>query len=577
MLSSAYLKFICDKENLNLAKIEEQLILEHIEKLDNFIVLIIKFYLNLLNILSFIIFWKGLSKLDSGKISKLKNILFPLNFLINKIDQIFFVISSMHIYADEKINEGKLKQNNVKNYYKFIVIGSGPSGAITANEISKKYSGEALIIEKGNFYEIPKIKHPGEEFSKKWYRGGVNSTYFPEMIAYSSATCLGGGSEINSGLYHEPDEEFLLNWSREYDTKNLSYDSLKAFSNIVKEFTSEGNNELKFSRKFHDGEKDNPSNISDLRKFYNSKTGLKNSMSQTLLKEFQENQGVIESGTEVKLIQRKNNKWKIKCEKNGVRKEFETDNLFVCCGSIFTNNLLLKSGISKKKRKILKTFKFHPMVKVIGSYDDEVQEINEDVINSQNIRNFPKNIIGNATSSIQFLLSSFQKDVTIKEFIFQNWKKMKVFHVTFSLGKGKILNVPFFDEPFLFYFLSKDDKKNIANGISDLLKFIFRTNAKYAIPVNDKNPIKINKDNLVEEIKRIKSIKGYQISSVHILGGVTMGESNKCIANSYGKIHGLEGLYVNDSSLINTNLLKNPQGTVMAIALRNITHFLKDL
>ena len=50
-------------------------------------------------------FWRGLSKLDAKRITRIKNVLFPFNFLINKIDQIFFVVSSMHIYADEKIIE----------------------------------------------------------------------------------------------------------------------------------------------------------------------------------------------------------------------------------------------------------------------------------------------------------------------------------------------------------------------------------------------------------------------------------------------------------------------------------------
>ena len=39
-------------------------------------------------------------------------------------------------------------------------------------------------------------------------------------IQYASANCFGGGSEINSGLYHEPDEDFLNEWSQRVNTKN---------------------------------------------------------------------------------------------------------------------------------------------------------------------------------------------------------------------------------------------------------------------------------------------------------------------------------------------------------------------
>ena len=38
-----------------------------------------------------------------------------------------------------------------------------------------------------------------------------------------------------------------------------------------------------------------------------------------------------------------------------------------------------------------------------------------------------------------------------------------------------------------------------------------------------------------------------------------MGEDKNCVVNSYGKVFDTEGLYVNDSSLINTPL-EEPQG-----------------
>ena len=68
----------------------------------------------------------------------------------------------------------------------------------------------------------------------------------------------------------------------------------------------------------------------------------------------------------------------------------------------------------------------------------------------------------------------------------------------------------------------------------------------------------------------------HNLSSVHIMGGVTSGENKECVVDSYGHFHGHKNLFVNDSSLINTKLLKNPQGTVLTIALRNIDYFLKN-
>ena len=55
-----------------------------------------------------------------------------------------------------------------------------------------------------------------------------------------------------------------------------------------------------------------------------------------------------------------------------------------------------------------------------------------------------------------------------------------------------------------------------------------------------------------------------------------MGEKKDCITDSFGKVKEYDNLYVNDSSLINNKLLKNPQGAVMAIACRNIKNFIRN-
>ena len=220
----------------------------------------------------------------------------------------------------------------------------------------------------------------------------------------------------------------------------------------------------------------------------------------------------------------KNDCWQLNSANNKQKVVLSSDYLFLCCGSVFTNDLLLKSKLIKKGRRILRKFKFHPMIKIIASYDDELQELNEDVISYQNIEFCPDFIIGNATSSIQFLISSFQKNLEIKEYINKNWKKMKVFHGTFSLGSGQILRIPFLKEPILTYYLNRLEKMSIYEGFSKIISFIKGTGAEMVIPVKD-GELKLNEcKNELTLLNSIKNIKGFQISSVHILGGVTMGE-----------------------------------------------------
>ena len=76
------------------------------------------------------------------------------------------------------------------------------------------------------------------------------------------------------------------------------------------------------------------------------------------------------------------------------------------------------------------------------------------------------------------------------------------------------------------------------------------------------------------KISKLKKISNLKFSSVHILGGINSGETSNCIVDSFGKCIKYQNLYINDSSLINENLLRNPQGTVILIAKRNIDKYI---
>ena len=111
----------------------------------------------------------------------------------------------------------------------------------------------------------------------------------------------------------------------------------------------------------------------------------------------------------------------------------------------------------------------------------------------------------------------------------------------------------------------------------ELFNFIKNTGTDFVIPIIKKNPKLIKTSEKDFNLNNMQSFNNFQLSSVHILGGVTMGEKPECVVDSYGRVKDYEGLYVNDSSLINTKLLKNPQGTIMVIAYRNISNFLSKI
>ncbi|MGA2661712.1 MAG: GMC oxidoreductase, partial [Verrucomicrobiota bacterium] len=66
-----------------------------------------------------------------------------------------------------------------------------------------------------------------------------------------------------------------------------------------------------------------------------------------------------------------------------------------------------------------------------------------------------------------------------------------------------------------------------------------------------------------------------RLMTVHLFSSCPMGEDQHvCATDSFGRVHGFDHLFVNDASLLCTAPGVNPQGSIMALARRNVIHFL---
>ena len=265
------------------------IILLHILKSNKLVIYIIKIYIIFLDILSLIIYNKHLYNLDLSLANNLRKKIHFIDFLILKIDNFFGVVSSLHIYGHEKLTKIK-NVNNKSNqiFFPFIVIGSGPSGSVTASKISKQFPSQVALLERGKFFSISKTKHPGSEFMNKWDKGGINSTFFKERISFASGNCVGGGSEINSGLFHEPDSIFLKKWIKDFKTLDLTMKSLKPFLDEVKTLVNRdlSKQSRKYNKYFTKGVKENNLDYVNIKRFMTAdKNQKKNTMSNVYLKE----------------------------------------------------------------------------------------------------------------------------------------------------------------------------------------------------------------------------------------------------------------------------------------------------
>jgi len=528
-----------------------------------------------LNILSLIFYQKRFIKI---KFNDLNIILLKINNIkilqSNKIIELFHAITTIHLDGREsrvRINiDNELKNDD---FYENVVIGSGPGGSITANELNNA-NKEVLLIEKGKWFNHFKLKHPGDEFLGKWKNGGLAAALGNVKIQYASAECFGGGSEINSGLYHEPDKEFLNSWSTEFNTKKIGYDDLKFFIDKTKVKTNVSylKNYLPITNEIINSSKKNNWKIEEIPRWVaiNEDSFLKKSMTETYLNEYLKKKGKVSLNSKVFKIKKINNLWKIDLIKNSKKISISSKNIFLCCGSIDNISILKKNNLIKKSNKI----SFHPMIKVIVKFPKKINKENMEILTHQVTQFFPDFLIGNAASGLAFLKIASQNDKEMYKDVNDNWQNMLIFHSTFSIGSGDVLNIPFIEDPIINYQIEKRHIKMVRKGLEKLCKLMIDAGCEYIYPITKKS-IKLDRNNYINYIENLKNITDLNYSTVHILGGVPMGENNNnCLVNSYGKLYKNENFYINDSSLICNKLLKNPQGTVMAIALRNISNFL---
>ena len=550
----------------------------HLNKSDFLVLFIVKFIFTLINIFSYIFFFKNIILINSKQQKKLFFI-FAIIFkpLLNKMNELILSI----VYIQGKTFNEKTSFHNYndldKNYYTYIVVGSGPSGSITSHYLQKKYKN-TLLIEKGAGYSDYETKHPADEFLYKWKNGGVNTSIYDTQVTFSAGECLGGGSEINSGLLHYPDQDYLEEWKKSYNVADISNNESISNLNDLKEICNYKTSDqptLSSLNFFKKGADLNKFKIEQLPKFLkkNSEKNIKSSMKNTFIDKYLSLGGKIETNFELKKISYKNKIWHLEGTKKDKKILVKCTYLFLCCGSIETAKILLSNNIKTKINP--NSYFLHPMIKVIAKFNEEVQSGKENVHDFQITNFFPEFILGEASSGKQFLKMASINSRDTQRSIEQDWKKMSIYHATFSMGEGRIYKIPIINEFIKTYFIKKSHLSIIKKGYLKLCKVLFDGGAKEIYLLTNKI-LKVHEKNYEQIINSLKKIKQFKFSSVHILGGITSGENKNCIVDSNGKVKGCDNLYVNDSSLINNKLLKNPQGLIMAIAKKNIDNFIKE-
>src|SRR5437016_2452341 len=107
-----------------------------------------------------------------------------------------------------------------------VVLGSGPGGATTACLLAEA-GRDVLLVEEGPNVPAGAVEpYSREEMVRKYRNGGLTLALGRTKVLYVEGRCVGGGSEINSGLYHRTPPDVLERWRKEFQVEGLTESDL---------------------------------------------------------------------------------------------------------------------------------------------------------------------------------------------------------------------------------------------------------------------------------------------------------------------------------------------------------------
>ena len=552
-------------------------IFDHTEKVPDYINFGIK-TLSLLfllkNLFAFKKILSGIEKSRGASFSLFKN-------LIRFHDSVIEVAN-----VDEIITKSKRKTNLIinNNSYDFIIVGSGPGGAVAALQLQKN-GYNTCILESGKAFKQNRIKpFSYSEMVYRYKNAGVTTTMMGTNITYVEGQTVGGGSEINSGLYHRTPEHVLKYWEKKYLLKNSSLNKLEKYFKIIEDKLSisyfpEGKIS-KASLKLEIGAKKLGWSVQEVPRWFKydnleSADGVKMTMAETYLKDYLDVDGKIFESSKVQRLKKDKNRWTVDIGTDKSKKKLFSDNIILSAGTIGTAQILRKSKISKRAGN---QFQMHPTIKVIALFNEEINQEGMGVPVHQVKEFAPEISFGCSISSKPYLkvamLDHFE-DIKIVE---KKWKNMAIYYAMISPeGFGSIKTLPFFKDPLLNYNLTKNDKINLSKGLKKLCKLLITSGSTKLFPSIKNGPV-IKNMNDINKLPKIIDKGNTSLMTVHLFSSCPLGEKkNLCVADSYGKVFGQEGLFISDGSMLPSAVGVNPQGSIMALAHRNISKIISDL
>ena len=493
------------------------------------------------------------------------------------------------IYKNSKIEK---RENLIPKSIEVAVIGSGAGGGIAANLLNEKY--EVGIFDKGNF---PNGVTNNETFGyHNFYETNAIQQTRGYKVQLLAGMGIGGGTSINWTTSLRTPDNILSEWDSL--TKQNNYFNSDKFKNsldfVCKNLNvSEANNKIpKKEIKLAQGLELNntsykviPRNTNDPQclesgfSTFGHSDGNINSSYKSWLSKDKFNEDSIYSNTHIKSLSiSKGRATHINIENNGKSFSVEVNKVVLASGSLNTPKILLNSGY--KNKHLGQHLKLHPVSGVAGKFS-ELQNpwagSMQGIYSDDNL--FMKNNYGYLLEGLPMHPSLFfpffpNNNDKFEDFIssYNYWSGSIV--LTSDTSSGSIINKN--PQHLWKYNLNNFDHGNLLHGIESLVMANYLAGAEEIMVATSptmhwKKESSENIESFIDKVRKVRN-EPFRIllGSAHQMGTARIHPNpSEGVVDLNGKVHGLDNVYITDSSTFPRCSGVNPMITIQAMS-----HFL---
>jgi choline dehydrogenase-like flavoprotein len=471
-----------------------------------------------------------------------------------------------------------------------LVIGSGAGGAVTALELTR-CGHQVLLVEEGDPPGEPPPDAGATSTMARLYRHrGMTPILGHVPIAYVEGRCLGGSTEINSGFWHRPPVEAVLRWRAQYDLAGAGPDELRPHCEWAEQMldvdVQKGQwppSTEAFSRgaRAMDWATQEVPRTAARARASSGAAGVRPGpgMSRSLIPKAIAAGTTLLTGCRVETLDISANRVKAaivrrrRPDGSSDRIRIEADHVFVCAGPTETPALLRRAGV---RRHVGDSLRIHPMLKLAARFSETMGSGPADLPLLQVKEFWPDIVLGGSFFSSGHLAVVLADNWAHVGDRMHSLEQMASYYVGVrGTGRGQVR--PSRLDPgrtVIRYELSDQDMWNLSRGLARLAAMLLEGGALEVLPaVHGLAAIRSD----VEAVRWLDdrlSGGACSLTTVHAFSTCPIGERrDRCAADSFGRLHGFDNLYINDASMIPDSPGVNPQGTIMAFARRNALHF----